>query len=188
MATKGEMNRQRIISTADDLFYRQGYARTSFTDIADAADIARGNFYYYYKSKDEILAGVLERRAEDVRQLLADWEEEFPASRERLRRYVQILIRSQDEVQYFGCPMGSLSNELAKQQHGLAEQAHSMFSLFRDWLIEQFRALGHEQDARELAMHLLARTQGVAMITNAYHDQAFLQREVEILNQWIDTL
>ena len=46
--------RDQIVEAADRLFYRQGYEHTSFADIADAVQISRGNFYYHFKSKDEI--------------------------------------------------------------------------------------------------------------------------------------
>ncbi|MDH5192012.1 MAG: TetR/AcrR family transcriptional regulator, partial [Gammaproteobacteria bacterium] len=55
MGAKGEANRQHIVDVADNLFYQKGYNQTSFTDIAEASEIPRGNFYYYFKTKDEIL-------------------------------------------------------------------------------------------------------------------------------------
>ena len=58
MGTKGEGNRQRIVDAADSLFYRRGYNQTSFQDISDATGIRRGNFYYYFKTKYEILESV----------------------------------------------------------------------------------------------------------------------------------
>ncbi|MDH5378235.1 MAG: TetR/AcrR family transcriptional regulator, partial [Gammaproteobacteria bacterium] len=38
-----------------------------------------------------------------------------------------------------------------------------------------------------LAMHLLARSQGVAVLANAYQDEKFIQREVKVLHEWLDT-
>ena len=45
--------RDYIIEAADRLVYRQGFEHTSFTDIADAVGISRGNFYYHFKSRDD---------------------------------------------------------------------------------------------------------------------------------------
>ncbi|TNF20020.1 MAG: TetR/AcrR family transcriptional regulator, partial [Pseudomonadales bacterium] len=55
----GMTTRERIVSEADRLFYERGYEHTSFADIADAVGISRGNFYYHFKSKDEILDAVI---------------------------------------------------------------------------------------------------------------------------------
>ncbi|MGD9385294.1 MAG: TetR/AcrR family transcriptional regulator, partial [Thioalkalispiraceae bacterium] len=49
MGNKGEAIRQRIVAAADQLFYQHGYENTSFSDIADAVGISRGNFYYHFK-------------------------------------------------------------------------------------------------------------------------------------------
>ena len=188
MGSKAEQNRQHIIDIADDLFYRQGFDHTSFTDIADAADIARGNFYYYFKTKDDLLAAVITRRSQAIKDMLTSWNEEMPEPRQRLKRYIQILTNSQHEIQEFGCPMGSLCTELAKLRHALQFNANDMFEIFRSWLREQFTLLGHQADADQLALHLIARAQGIALVANAYQDADFLQREVADLTRWVEQL
>jgi hypothetical protein len=57
--------------------------------------------------------------------------------------------------------------------------------LFRTWLRRQFVALGREADADRLAMHLLARSQGVATLANAFQDEEFLRVEVEQMYGWL---
>ncbi|HEC19066.1 MAG TPA: TetR/AcrR family transcriptional regulator [Gammaproteobacteria bacterium] len=188
MGTKGEQCRQRIIAAADTLFYEQGFNHTSFSDIADAAGIARGNFYYHFKTKDEILQGVIEKRLEDFRAMLAYWDETISDPRKRLRRYIQILTRQQQDIEHYGCPIGTLCNELAKLQHAQLNDANQMFEIFRQWLEAQFRQLGRGRQARHLALHLLAWAQGVATITNAYSDPAFLRREAKQITAWLDGL
>ncbi len=54
--------RERIEEKADALFYEAGFEATSFADIADAVGISRGNFYHHFKSKDDILDAVINRR------------------------------------------------------------------------------------------------------------------------------
>ena len=75
MGTKGSANRQRIVEAADHLFYSRGYNQTSFSDISDETGIPRGNFYYYFKTKEDILAAVVESRLADFKQLLSHCEE-----------------------------------------------------------------------------------------------------------------
>jgi len=36
-------------------------------------------------------------------------------------------------------------------------------------------------------MHLLARSQGVATLANAFHDEAFIRKEVEKMEEWLKT-
>ena len=67
--------RDSIVSTADTLFYQRGFDHTSFADIAKQVAISRGNFYHHFKSKDQILAAVIEktpvRQSTDAGQLAA---------------------------------------------------------------------------------------------------------------------
>jgi hypothetical protein len=60
-----------------------------------------------------------------------------------------------------------------------------LFTLFRTWLRRQFTLLGRKADADELAMHLLARSQGVAMLANTFHDEKFIKQEVEQMYDWL---
>ena len=60
-----------------------------------------------------------------------------------------------------------------------------LFTLFRTWLRRQFTLLGRKADADELAMHLLARSQGVAALANAFHDEKFIKQEVKQMCDWL---
>jgi hypothetical protein len=69
--------------------------------------------------------------------------------------------------------------------HSARGRANELFLLFRSWLREQFNELGFEAEADELAMHVLARSQGIASLANAFHDDKFIKREVELMSDWL---
>lgn len=52
--------RQSVLDAAAKLFAERGFAGTSFQDIADALNVGRTALYYYFKSKEEILASLVE--------------------------------------------------------------------------------------------------------------------------------
>ena len=60
--------------------------------------------------------------------------------------------------------------------------------LFRDWLRARFTELGRVADADKLALYLLGRAQGIAVIAHVYQDTALLQREIQQLDNWISQL
>jgi len=182
-----KITRDRIVEAADRLFYRQGYGPTSFSDIADAVQISRGNFYYHFKSKDEILDAVINARLADTGKMLERWEIEGERPEDRIRSFIRILVRNRSKIKRYGCPVGTLCTELAKLNHASQAEANRVFTLFRTWLSRQFALLGREEDADELAMHLLARSQGVATLANAFHDEVFIRREVEQMCEWLKT-
>ncbi|MGB5650311.1 MAG: TetR/AcrR family transcriptional regulator, partial [Sedimenticolaceae bacterium] len=73
MPKKSERTRQRIVEAANRLFYHQGYNQTSFSDVVQAANVPRGNIYYYFKTKDEILEAAVNYRTERISQMLEHW-------------------------------------------------------------------------------------------------------------------
>jgi len=181
-----EKTREHIVCAADDLFYKQGFQHTSFADIAHAVGISRGNFYYHFKTKDEILAAVIDARITERRRMLQQWEGEQATPAGRIRCYINIVITNGADIENYGCPVGTLTTELSKLEHGSLQCAAEIFTLFRTWLGDQFAALGRADDADELAMHVLAFSQGVATMSNAYQDREFVRREVDRLCAWVD--
>jgi len=177
--------RDHIVEAADKLFYRQGYEHTSFSDIAEVVQISRGNFYYHFKTKDEILDAVIGLRLANTRKMLERWETEGKGPADRIRSFIHILIANRAPIKRYGCPVGTLCAELAKLDHAAQAEARELFTLFRTWLRRQFMLLGRETDADALAMHLLARSQGVATLANAFHDEVFIRHEVEQMCDWL---
>ena len=177
--------REQIVEAADELFYGKGYEHTAFSDIADVVGISRGNFYYHFKTKDEILDAVIDRRLANTQEMLDRWEAEGEQPDDRIRCFIHILVANRTKIMRHGCPVGTLSAELAKLDHALQSEANALFALFRDWLRRQFSQLGRQGDADALAMHLLARSQGVATLANAFHDETFIRQEVELMCDWL---
>jgi hypothetical protein len=56
------------------------------------------------------------------------------------------------------------------------------------WLEEQFRAVGHEKDSRELAVHLFSAFQGMAAVALGTNDPEVVVMEAKRLKNWIGTL
>ncbi|MDR3390604.1 MAG: helix-turn-helix domain containing protein [Sulfuriferula sp.] len=188
LGNKGEKTRAEIISCAKQLFYQRGYEATSFSDIVDATGLYRGNIYHYFKTKDDILQAVIAQHLVEFRALLSEWDSRHADPKSSLLAFVDMITgRRQDLVEY-GCPVGTLNAELGKDRRDLQLAARALFDLFRDWLRMRFLELGKADAADALALHLLGRAQGIAMIAHVYQDTALLQREIQQLDAWIGQL
>lgn len=188
MPKKSERTRQRIVEAANRLFYHKGYNLTSFSDVVTAAAVPRGNIYYYFKTKDEILSAAIRYRSERITQMLEGWSGSYRTPIERLQRFVDILDNSADAIMRYGCPMGSLNTELGKNQAELQAEAENLFKLFESWLADQFAELGYAGRAREFAMRLMAMGQGISVLAHVHTDPGFLRREKQHLARWLDQL
>lgn len=180
--------RDLIVETADSLFYEGGFEATSFATIAADVGISRGNFYHHFKTKDAILDAVIARRMERTRAVLDGWQADGDGPRERILSFIHMLIANRAKIMAFGCPVGTLSSELAKLDHIAQGRAAEVFGLFRDWLAGQFGALGAGDCADALALHLLAWSQGVAVMATAFRDESFIRSEVDGIERWLANL
>ena len=83
---KPEERRAEMVAAASKLFARQGFVRTSVAEIVSAVDVAKGLFYYYFTTKDDMVKAVVEGYCgylETVANEIADGE---GTAREKLAR------------------------------------------------------------------------------------------------------
>lgn len=63
--------RKEILDVSEKLFCINGYDNTSTNDILSEIGIARGTLYYHFKSKEDILDGIIERIISGIQQKVA---------------------------------------------------------------------------------------------------------------------
>ncbi len=187
-ATQVPATRDRIIEAADRLVYQKGFEYMAFADLAGVVGITRGNVTFHFKTRDEIMDAVIDLRLARTRRMLEQWEADGENPADRIRSFIHILITNRTKILLYGCPVGTLCTELAKLEHPALPRATKVFGLFRDWLSRQFTRLGCVAEADALSMRLLAWSQGVATLAQAFHDEKFLRTEVSQLEQWLQTL
>ena len=73
--------RMRIVDAAYESFWRLGYRRASVDSIAARAGLTKRTVYGYFRSKDDLLAAVLQRYEELAEQRLKHIGERMPADR-----------------------------------------------------------------------------------------------------------
>jgi AcrR family transcriptional regulator len=80
--------RVRIIAVALELFSEQGYEKTSLREIADRLGVTKAALYYHFKTKDDIVHGIVETMAAPIDETIAWGEEQdwSPAVRDELIR------------------------------------------------------------------------------------------------------
>lgn len=185
MATKGERIREHILSSADQAFYQFGYTATAFSRLAECAGIPKGNFYYYYKTKDAILEDVLQRRLQLIQTQLVQWNQSSSDPRKRILCFIQMLMDNADNLSRLGCPIGTINAELGKSEIADQKLARSLIVAYVDWLREQFSVLVNEEQAQGLALHLMVMAEGAALLAHAYGDQHIIELEAERMKTWL---
>lgn len=179
--------RMKLLEAANTLVYRQGYNQTTLADIAREADIPLGNLYYYFKTKEEIGRALIEQRGAFYQSLIATWEQS-PDPKQRLLTLVTMVSEQRDLLANSGCPIGSLCQELHKDGGPLAQKASSLLGAILAWTEQQFRLLGKDDEAFDLALHLVSVLQGVSLLTHTFNRPELITRETGRLKEWIESL
>lgn len=67
-----EQTQERIVDASIKLFIEKGYEQTTIQDILDALKLSKGGLYHHFKSKEEILEAVREKRAQYAADMLRE--------------------------------------------------------------------------------------------------------------------
>jgi AcrR family transcriptional regulator len=179
--------RERLIAAASDLLYSRGIARTTLAEIAEAADVPLGNVYYYFKTKDDIVAAVVEARSDQLRSATAALQRRHRSPKTRLKALVALIAADPDTIAAHGCPYGTLCTELANHSNESHALAAPLMQILIDWTEQQFHIIGR-RDAHDLALELVAAYQGSAVLTNALRQPELMAHQARRLEKWINAL
>jgi AcrR family transcriptional regulator len=167
--------------------YRQGVARTTLADIAQAADVPVGNVYYYFKTKDDIIGAVVRAHADGLESTLGELERRHRSPKARLKALMDVLAERADATARYGCPYGTLSSELAKRADGSDLLAAPLMRILLDWAEQQFRAMG-QREAPDLAVELVASYEGSAVLASTLGQPELMAGQARRIQRWIGTL
>ncbi len=173
--------RAALLRAATTLLHEQGFHRTTLADVAGAAGVPLGNVYYYFKTREALAEAVIDAHEAALEELFATWSRTHARPRERLLRLIRAPLDGAESVIQFGCPHGSLCQELEKlgADAPLAKASARLMAVYVDWSEEQFRALGNPPAAaRDLASELVAALQGTMLLAHTLRSGTFLAKQL----------
>jgi TetR/AcrR family transcriptional repressor of nem operon len=181
--------RDLLIAAAKTKFYQQGVTRTTLADIAQEAQVPLGNVYYHFRTKEALLEAVIEAHVQRLQTRFAQWDRELADPHERLLALIWWECEGAPSLAHFGCPYGSLAQEVVKEDMPLVDQAVGMLQCYLDWTEQQFRQMGKdEREAKDLAFDMIAWFQGSILLSASFRSPALLERKLQRMEQWICTL
>jgi AcrR family transcriptional regulator len=125
--SKGQRNREVLISAAARLFWQRGYSATSIADLAVQANIPVGNIYYYYRSKADVAYAVADGFVRDTEDMIGEICAASADPRSRLNLLVGRLASSQRSRLAHGCPVAGAMREFRLEAPKAADRAAEVF-------------------------------------------------------------
>jgi AcrR family transcriptional regulator len=92
MINKKDINKSAILASAEQVFQKWGFNKTTMDDIAEAAGRSKASLYYYYKDKDEILNIIISGYINEIISKSEDTTTCQAAVKEKFKVYLVALI------------------------------------------------------------------------------------------------
>ena len=190
----GRSTREAIIKAATRLMHVGGYQNTSLDDVLRESGVGKGNFYYHFRSKedlgyailDQLVAGFVERTLEPC-----FWDAAAPRL-EQIRCFLDRVMEAQRKSNCVGgCFMGNLACELSDVHEGFRAR---LASVFTEWRVRMTTALAEAQVRGEVvascrpeatAQFLVAGLEGGILLTKVSKDIAVLEQCVSELKRYL---
>ncbi|GAH34565.1 unnamed protein product, partial [marine sediment metagenome] len=93
--------KDRILNVAAKIFSKFGFQKTTVDEIARAAHKAKGSVYYYFKSKEELFRGVVEKEFHTLRSELVKAIDSGHDSKEKLSNYILVRMETINDMANF---------------------------------------------------------------------------------------
>lgn len=174
MTRSPEPTREKILRAAYDRFYRQGYARVSVDDIAEAAGVTKKTLYYHFKSKDALCGAVFDFQHEFALRQIEGWAS---ARASDAASFTDEMFRSLGRwaatPRWAGTGFTRITMELADLPgHPARVAARRHKRHLEDWLVGRMEAFG-VADARSVARQILLLLEGCVVLMLIHGDTAY---------------
>lgn len=156
LSEKAQATRLRILEAGMRLFHRHGYNATGLDKIIKAAGVTKGNFYYYFKSKEalalESLDLQLEQRLKDLNKKVLHRSDSALETLLDLLSFISSAQKSQYNKGYIcGCYFGNFTLELSTASTTIRDKVKSIFQQYIG-LVESL--LIKAKEAGEIPTHI----------------------------------
>jgi AcrR family transcriptional regulator len=186
LTTRGVKTRARIVAAAADLMYVRGVGRTTLDDVVAASATSKSQLYRHFVDKPALVRAVVEHVGDRT----------VGGERERLsgvktfaglRRWRDAIVEHNAlHDGRYGCPLGSLANEVSDQDDIARQKLEDLFQawqeLFRDLLL-RFRNEGllpEDADVERLAIGFVAAVQGGYLLAQTARDVAPMATAIDM--------
>lgn len=164
--------KERIIETASDLFYNQGYNQTGINQIIDQAGVAKASMYQHFRSKEDIAVAYLVARHAMWMGNLEECVSKKKDPKSKVICVFDYLMEWLTDVNYRGCGWQNIITDLPSDHNKIKDQAIFHKNELRSWLHEQLidDAEYTNQEAKDLGDEVLILIEGAIILSQIQKD------------------
>ncbi len=191
-SAKGAATRDQILDAASRLIHLRGYHATSLDDVLKESGVGKGNFYYYFKSKEDLGYAIIDRVVRGFIDRVLDpvFADSSADPIVQVHAFLDRVLDNQRQRNCVGgCPIGNLASELSDVHEGFRQRLAGIFRQWRDRLADALSRgqtggyLRPGSDPAGLAQFVVAALEGAILLTKVTKDISVMEQCVEHLKQ-----
>ena len=128
--------RQKIVETASNLFYHNGYNLTGINEIIDEAGIAKATLYNHFKSKEDICLAYLDYKNVTFNAEIKSFVAKAPEGKERVLALLGFLKGFFKDKDFNGCWCINTISEIPKENQRIRAEIQLQKRQFIEYIEE----------------------------------------------------
>jgi TetR/AcrR family transcriptional repressor of nem operon len=175
---KVQTTKEELIVKSIEVFSKNGYYHTSFSDLAKACDIEKSHFYYYFKDKRDLMDQCLFFFSQKIQKNVFDISiDETMKPSKRIRKMLDYVWNLYTENEY-GCLFGNTLLETVGKEPYFEKTIRDFFERWKNALCHLYAKTQDKAGLEEIAFDDIEKLQGSIMLMRLYKDKSFLQRAI----------
>lgn len=161
-------NKKAIVAAAEKLFRERGVAAVGLAELTKAAGFTQGGFYNHFKSKEALVAAVMEKALEDgAVQIVTNFQASKEKARDPMKEQVEWYL-STDHLTNIeaGCPLTAFAGDVRR----LGKEARQSYARGLAWNFDQFASVvdgENPQEKKKKAIALFSQMVGSLLLSRA---------------------
>ncbi|MEE9352340.1 MAG: TetR/AcrR family transcriptional regulator [Thiotrichaceae bacterium] len=196
LSEKAQVTRDKILEAASDLFYLHGYNATGLEKVIQAASVTKGNFYYYFKSKEELAVHTLDHQfmntTQQIEEMLSDKQRSPLQSLFAILEMMSAKQKAQKKESHIsGCYFGNFTLELSAESKAVRNKVKSIFDQFLNNFETLLKAA---RDADEISKNIdpvvtsaiiLSQMEGAILLDKADQESGNVDKSIKFIKQFL---
>ncbi|WP_300690491.1 TetR/AcrR family transcriptional regulator [Chryseobacterium sp.] len=187
MKHRGQVVIDKILDTAEHLFYTQGYSNTGINQIIDEADVAKASLYKHFETKTDLLVAYVQRTHERWFSRLENSVTKVKDPQKKLLAIFDYHIERQEIRQFGGCPFIKVNDEAGTDDPRVLAQIRLMKQHSKEFIKGLVADSGHKKELtdEELTETIYTMLEGAIVTASVFKNASPIQSAKHIIQKLI---
>jgi AcrR family transcriptional regulator len=166
--------KERILKTAAELFYFEGYNQTGINQIISEAKVAKASMYQHFRSKQDIAVAYLQERHEMWMNMLFDYVLNKEKGTAQIISCFDFLDAWLNKVDFRGCGFQNIITDLPKEQIKIPEVVYFHKKALKKWIQTNLSQVSDikPKEVEPLSLEIMVLVEGAIMLSQINKNNA----------------